>query len=69
MVVFLTTIVQPTVEGKSHQDILELRPRLFMNAIEELEIPLRSKKDLQMKKTKKSKKGKKPKLPNPKAIL
>jgi hypothetical protein len=50
MVVLLTTIMQPTVEGESHQDILELRTRLFMNAVEEFERPLRRKKDLQMKK-------------------
>jgi hypothetical protein len=51
MVVLLTTIMQPTVESESHQDILEpLRTRLFMNAVEEFERPLRRKKDLHMKK-------------------
>jgi hypothetical protein len=53
MVVLLTTIMQPTVQGKSHRDILELRTRLFMNALEEFKRPSR----------------KKPKLPNPKPIL
>jgi hypothetical protein len=50
MVVLLTTTMQSTVEGESHQDILELRTRLFMNAGEEFERPLRRKEDLQMKK-------------------
>jgi hypothetical protein len=50
MVVLLTTILQPTVEGESHQDILELRTRLFMDAVEEFKRPLRRKKDLQMNK-------------------
>jgi hypothetical protein len=58
MVVLLTTIMQPTVEGKSHQDILELRTRLFMNAVEEFERPLRRKKDLQMKKDQEAAKSK-----------
>jgi hypothetical protein len=61
MVVLLTTIMQPTVEGKSHQDILELRTRLFMNAVEEFERPLRRKKDLQMKKDQEEQERKKAK--------
>jgi hypothetical protein len=59
MVVILTTIMQPTVEGKFHRDILELRTRLFMNAVKEFERPLRRKKDLQMKKAQEEKKERK----------
>jgi hypothetical protein len=59
MVVLLTTIMQPTVEGESHQDILELRRRLFMNAVEEFERSFRRRKDLQMKKDKEGQERKK----------
>jgi hypothetical protein len=61
MVVLLTATMQPTVEGKSHRDILELRTRLFMNAVEELERPIRRKKDLQMKKDQEEQERKKAK--------
>jgi hypothetical protein len=51
MVVLLATLMQPSLEGDSHCDILELRTRLFMNAVEDFEKPLRRKKrDEQMKK-------------------
>jgi hypothetical protein len=45
MVVLLTTLMQPGVEGESHLDILELRTRLFLNAVEDFEKPLCKKRD------------------------
>jgi hypothetical protein len=44
MVVMMTTLLQPAVEGESHARILGLRIRIFLNAVEEFERPLRKKK-------------------------
>jgi hypothetical protein len=45
MVVLLTTLMQPGVEGESHQGILELRTRLFLNAVKDFQKPLQKKRD------------------------
>jgi hypothetical protein len=42
-------MMQPVVHGASHKQILEIRIRLFMNALEDFERPLRKKKDDKMK--------------------
>jgi hypothetical protein len=44
MVVMLTTLMQPVVDGVSHSQILAVRIRLFLNAVEEFEMPMRRKK-------------------------
>ena len=49
MVVVLTTIMQPVVDGEGYREILQLRTRLFLNAVEEFEKPLRKKKDDKIK--------------------
>ena len=55
MILMLTTILQPGVQGQSHARILSLRVRLFLSALEEFEVPMRRKK--KRKKKKKQKKG------------
>jgi hypothetical protein len=42
MVVMLTTILQPCVNGKEHSDILALRVRMFLNSVERFDKPLRT---------------------------
>jgi hypothetical protein len=49
MVILLTTLMQPSVNGEDHKDILELRTRIFLNAVDDFERPLRKKKDDQIK--------------------
>ena len=44
MVVMLTTILQPSIEGESHGRILALRIRMFLNAVEDFELPMRKSK-------------------------
>ena len=53
LVIMLTTILQPTISGELHANVLALRIRMFLNAVEEFEKPLRKKK---MKKNKKKRK-------------
>jgi hypothetical protein len=49
MVILLTTLMQPSVNGEEHKDILELRTRIFLNAVDDFERPLRKKKDDRIK--------------------
>lgn len=49
MVIMITTIMQPVVNGEPQKEILEVRIRLFLNALEDFERPLRKKKDDKMK--------------------
>jgi hypothetical protein len=42
MVLMMTTILQPAVEGEPHGIILALRVRMFLNAFQDMEMPLRA---------------------------
>ena len=44
MVLMLTTMLQPSVDGVSHANILSLRIRIFLNNLEAFDAPLRRKK-------------------------
>jgi len=58
MVLMLTTLLQPAVEGEVHANILALRIRLFLNSVEEFDKPLRlARKMKQGKKRKDEKKN------------
>ena len=41
MVLMMTTLLQPAVEGESHTEILRVRIRMFLSALENFEIPMR----------------------------
>jgi hypothetical protein len=60
MVMMLTTILQPKVDGEKHALILAIRIRLFLNAVADFEAPLREyKRKSKTKKTPTKKGGKK----------
>lgn len=46
MVLMMTTFLQPVIEGQSHADILSLRVRMFLNAVDVFENPMRDDRDL-----------------------
>lgn len=49
MVMMLTTVLQPAVEGEKHSRILSVRVRLFLSAVAEFEAPLRMMKKAEKK--------------------
>ena len=49
MVMMLTMILQPSIDGAPHGEILALRIRMFLSALEEFEIPMRRAKEKRKK--------------------
>ena len=43
MVIMMTTALQPAVEGQSHAEMLSVRTKIFLSALEDFEKPLRAK--------------------------